>query len=121
MHRDILTIDANATLRETSQEMSEKSVGALLVKEGDNYVGIISEEQLTRDGIAKGLDVETTPVRSIMRDKFIGIESNQSLGEARAVMKANRIRHLVVKEEGKIVGIITLSDLIRFYVEFFED
>ena len=121
MHADIASIAVEATLKEASRAFTEKGVGALLVKEGQDYIGIISETRLSREGIAKGLDVETTSVRSIMRADLITVEFDQSVNEAREIMKANGVRHLVVKEKGKIVGIITLSDLIRYYADFFEE
>jgi predicted transcriptional regulator len=120
MHADIASIAVEATLKEASQAFTEKGVGALLVKEGQDYIGIISETRLSREGIAKGLNVETTSVRSIMRADLVTVESDQTVTEAREIMKANGVRHLVVKEKGKIVGIITLSDLIRYYADFFE-
>jgi len=121
MHKDILTIEPEASLRKASQVMGEKGVGALLVKEGEVFIGIISEERLTRRGMAMGLDVETTSVRKIMREKLMTIDSNQHVAEARKLMKNHGIRHLVVKEENKVVGIITLSDLIRYYSGFFDE
>lgn len=121
MHADIASIAVEATLKEASQAFTEKGVGALLVKEGQDYIGIISETRLSREGIAKGLNVETTSVRSIMRADLITVEFDQTVNEAREIMKANGVRHLVVKEKDKIVGIITLSDLIRYYADFFEE
>jgi predicted transcriptional regulator len=121
MHADIASIAVEATLKEASRAMTEKGVGALLVKEGQDYVGIVSETRLSREGIAKGLNVETTSVQSIMRADLITVEFDQSVTEAREIMKANGVRHLIVKEKSKIVGIITLSDLIRYYADFFED
>lgn len=121
MHADIASIDVAATLQEASQAMTEKGVGALLIKEDQDYIGIISETRLSREGIAKGLNVETTSVRSIMRADLITVEFDQSVSVAREIMKTNGVRHLVVKEKNKIVGIITLSDLIRYYADFFED
>jgi len=121
MHADVASIGVEATLQEASRVFAEKGVGALLVKEGQNYIGIISEKRLSREGIAKGLNVETTSVRSIMRADLITVQFDQTVKEAREIMKANGVRHLIVKEKDKIVGIITLSDLIRYYADFFED
>jgi len=120
MHADIASIDVEATLQEASQVMTEKGVGALLIKEGQDYIGIISETRLSREGIAKGLNVETTSVRNIMRGDLITVEFDQSVTAAREIMKTNGVRHLVVKKGNEIVGIITLSDLIRYYADFFE-
>jgi len=90
------------------------------VTDGDDYVGIVSDKRLSREGVAKGLNMETTTVRAIMRSEMLLIESDQPVREAQAMMKANGVRHLVVTEAGKIVGIVTISDLIRYFTDFFE-
>ena len=120
MARDVKTIAVEATLKELSQSFIDHGVGALLVTYGDDYVGIFSDKRLSREGVAKGLNMETTTVRAIMRSEMLLIESDQPVREAQAMMKANGVRHLVVTEAGKIVGIVTISDLIRYFSEFFE-
>lgn len=121
MHTDVKTISADTTLKELGQAFANEGVSTLLVTEGDQYVGIVSDKRLAREGIAKGLNPETTSVRSIMREQMLTIESNQPVREAQAMMKANGVRHLVVTEQGKIVGIVSISDLIRFYTDFFDE
>jgi len=121
MHREIKTISADASLREAGQAMADNRVGALLVVRGQEYVGIISEKRLTREGMAKGLNPETTQVQSLMRPEPIGIEGDRSVKEAQALMKTRGVRHLVVTEKGKIVGMVAISDLIRFYSDFFDE
>lgn len=120
MSRKVKTIGGNATLKELSQAFIDQGVSALLVMDGDQYLGIVSDKRLAREGIAKGLNVETTPVRAIMRSQMLQIESNRPVREAQTMMKVNGVRHLVVTEEGKVVGIVTISDLIRYYTDFFE-
>ena len=120
MAKNVKTISVNATLKELSQSFTTQGVSALLVTDGDDYVGIVSDKRLAREGIAKGLNVDTTTVRAIMRSKMLTIESNQPVREAQSMMKANGVRHLVVTEAGKIVGIVTISDLIRYFTDFFE-
>ncbi len=119
MARNVKTIPVDATLKDLSQAFIDQGVSALLVTEGDQYVGIVSDKRLAREGIAKGLNAETTSVREIMRSQMLQIESNRPVREAQAMMKANGVRHLVVTEEGKIVGIVTISDLIRYFSDFF--
>ncbi len=101
--------------------MAEQSVGALLVTRGKDYVGIISEKRLAREGAAKGHNPETTQVQSIMRKDPISIEGDRSVKEAQDLMKAQGVRHLVVTESGTIAGVLSISDLIRYYTAFFED
>jgi signal-transduction protein with cAMP-binding, CBS, and nucleotidyltransferase domain len=120
MARNVKTISVNATLKELSQSFIDQGVSALLVTDGDEYVGIVSDKRLAREGVAKGLNMETTTVKAIMRSKMLLIESNQPVREAQAMMKTNGVRHLVVTEDGKIVGIVTISDLIRYFTDFFE-
>jgi len=119
MNQDVKTIVVDASLQELSQAFVAQGVSTLLVKEGDKYVGIVSDKRLAREGIAKGLNTETTSVRAIMRAKMLTIESDQPVREAQTMMKSNGVRHLVVTEQGNIVGIVSISDLIRFYTDFF--
>ncbi len=120
MARNVKTISVDATLRELSQSFIDQGVSALIVTEGADYIGIVSDKRLAREGIAKGLNIETTTVRSVMRSDMLMIESNRPVREAQSMMKTNGVRHLVVTEEGKIVGIVTISDLIRYFSDFFE-
>ena len=120
MARNVKTISVDATLKELSQSFIDQGVSALIVAEGADYVGIVSDKRLAREGIAKGLNIETTTVRSVMRAEMLMIESNRPVREAQSMMKTNGVRHLVVTEEGKIVGIVTISDLIRYFSDFFE-
>jgi len=120
MHRDVKSIPVDATLKELSQSFIDQGVSALLVTDGEDYVGIVSDKRLSREGVAKGLNMATTTVRAIMRSEMLFIESNQPVRAAQAMMKTNGVRHLVVTEAGKIVGIVTISDLIRYFSDFFE-
>ena len=120
MARNVKTISVDATLKELSQSFIDQGVSALLVKDGDDYVGIVSDKRLAREGVAKGLNMESTTVKAIMRSEMLLIESDQPVREAQAMMKTNGVRHLVVTEGGKIVGIVTISDLIRYFTDFFE-
>jgi signal-transduction protein with cAMP-binding, CBS, and nucleotidyltransferase domain len=120
MARNVKTISVDATLKELSQSFIDQGVSALIVTEGADYVGIVSDKRLAREGVAKGLNIETATVRSVMRAEMLMIESNRPVREAQSMMKTNGVRHLVVTEEGKIVGIVTISDLIRYFSDFFE-
>ncbi len=121
MHENPITVNQNATLQKATEIMAQNNVGALLVIDDDNqYVGIISDKRIAREGLAKGLNPETAPVQSVMRADPISIDCHQLARDAQAVMKANGVRHLVVKDGDKIIGILTLSDLIRYYTDFFE-
>lgn len=121
MHRNAKTISADATLKEAGQAMIDHQVGALLVLQGDQYVGIISDKRLAREGAAKGLNPEETLVSAIMRRDIITIPSDQPVKEAQTLMKNRGVRHLIVTENDKIIGIVSISDLIRYYTDFFDN
>jgi signal-transduction protein with cAMP-binding, CBS, and nucleotidyltransferase domain len=120
MSRQIHAVAADASLREASRLMEKLNVGSLLVLEGGQYSGILTDTDLARKGLAKGVDPEKDQVRSLMSSPIITIDCQRLVEEARALMKSKGIRHLAVTEEGKIVGIISLGDLIRYYAANFK-
>ena len=120
MNREVKTIPVTATLQEVGKAFVANGVSTLLVLEDGRYVGIVSDKRLAREGIAKGLDPETTSVRAIMREEMLVIESDQPVRAAQTMMKEKGVRHLVVTEGGEIVGLVSISDLIRFYTDFFD-
>ena len=120
MNREVKTISVTASLQEVGKAFVDQGVSTLLVLENNQYVGIVSDKRLAREGIAKGLDPETTTVRAIMREEMLVIDCHQPVRAAQAMMKEKGVRHLVVTENDKIVGIVSISDLIRFYSDFFD-
>ena len=120
MSRQIQAVAADASLREASRLMEKFNVGSLLVLKGDEYIGILTDTDLARKGLAKGIDPEKDRVQSLMSSPIISIDCQRLVEEARALMKNKGIRHLAVTEEGKIVGIISLGDLIRYYAANFK-
>lgn len=112
MKRDIEGISPEATLREVAQQMRDRRVGSLLVGEGEEKLGIISESDLVRLGMAAGLDPDKSRVISIMSSPIISIDIEKTAKDANNLMTAENIRHLVVTDHGKIVGIISIRDLV---------
>ena len=120
MSRDIRTVGADTTLREASRLMGKYNVGSLLVVGGGQYIGILTDTDLARKGLAQGVNPEKDKVQSLMSSPIITIDIHRLVEEARALMKGKGIRHLAVTEEGKIVGLISLGDLIRYYAANFK-
>jgi CBS domain-containing protein len=112
MHREMEQISPDATLRETAEKMRDKKVGALIVCEGGKEIAIISEVDFVRKAVALGLNITTTLVKEIMSSPLITIDIDQSAQEANDLMAEKRIRHLVVTDRGKVVGIISTRDLV---------
>ena len=120
MSREIRTVAADATLREASRLMGKYNVGSLLILGGGQYLGILTDTDLARKGLAQGVNPEKDRVQSLMSSPIITIDIHRLVEESRALMKGKGIRHLAVTEEGKIVGIISLGDLIRYYAATFK-
>ena len=115
MSSPVSSIDSELTTQEAAQQMHAKNVGALLVRVHDKFVGILTETDLTRKVIAKGLNTETTFVSSIMTKTILSMDRYMPVEEAEEFMKKKNIRHLAVTEEGEIVGILSVKDLVSCY------
>ena len=115
MNRMVRTVQADFDLCSTAKAMREHQVGALMVEENGKYVGIVSEADLVRKGIAENRDLHQEKVRDIMSSPIITIDIDRPASDASDLMSENRIRHLAVKDSGKIVGIISVRDLLRYY------
>lgn len=93
--------------------MAEKEVGALVVLEREKIVGIISERDYARKVILKGKSSKDTPIHSIMTKRVIHARPEQTVDQCMAIMTEKRIRHLPVLEGQKLVGMISIGDLVR--------
>jgi CBS domain-containing protein len=109
----VWSIAPNATVFDAIQLMADKNVGALPVLENGSLVGIISERDYTRKVILKGKSSRETPVRDIMTPNPITAHRGDSVSECMHVMTDKRIRHLPVVEEDKMVGMVSIGDLVR--------
>jgi CBS domain-containing protein len=115
--REVWTIELEATVFEAMKRMAEKEVGALLVADGPKLVGIISERDYARKVILQGRASPTTRVREIMISHVVCTHLDQPIEECMAVMTDKRVRHLPVIEEGKLVGIISIGDLVKSIID----
>ena len=112
MNRDIQQISPKATLREAARRMRDKKIGSLVIGEGEERVGIISETDFVRKAIAEGLNPDTTPVESMMSKPIITIDIDKTAKEANDLMASKEVRHLAITDRGKIVGVISVRDLV---------
>ena len=110
---DIWSIGPDASVYDAIHLLAEKEVGALLVMQGDDLVGVISERDYARQIILKGKSSRETKVSEIMTQEVITSEPSNDIGECMAMMTAKRIRHLPVIDGGKVVGVLSIGDLIR--------
>ena len=115
MSGEIRSIHLEATIREAGQLLQKYKVGSLLVDDGKRYVGIITDTDMSRKAVAQGLDPITTPVKRCMSKPIISVEDDQPLSDAVKLMKNKGIRHLAVTQDNTIIGILSVSDLLRYY------
>jgi len=109
----VWSIAPNATVFDAIQLMADKNVGALPVVENGRLAGIISERDYTRKVILKGKSSKETPVRDIMTHELVTAGAGDSVTECMRVMTEKRIRHLPVMEGSKMIGLISIGDLVR--------
>jgi CBS domain-containing protein len=114
--RHVWTIDPDATVLEAVAKMAEKDVGSLVVIDGEKLVGIITERHYSRNVILKGKASPTTLVRDIMEGNVIHVRPEQSVELCMALMTEKRVRHLPVVEDTKVIGIISIGDLLKFII-----
>jgi len=114
--RQVWSIAPTATVYEAIARMSEKSVGALLVLSEGRLEGIISERDYARKVILKERSSKDTPVWEIMTDRLITASPNSTVEECMRVMTENRIRHLPVVDGEKVVGIVSIGDLVNWTI-----
>lgn len=110
---DVWSIAPDDVVFNAIKIMADKSVGALLVMDGDKLVGIISERDYARKVILQGRSSKETPVRDIMTAPVICARPEQTVDVGMALMTEKRIRHLPIIEEGRIVGIVSIGDLVK--------
>ncbi len=115
MTSPVQSVTQETTILEVSQMMTERNIGSVLVKNGSEYIGIVTERDLTQKVIGQGLDPKTTAVTETMSSPLITLEGTEPVTSANQFMAKHKIRHLAVTIEGKIEGIISVKDLIAFY------
>lgn len=110
---DVWSVQSNATVYEAIALMAEKGIGALMVLDGDKPVGILSERDYARKVILRDRSSRDTPVSEIMTAPVIHTSPERSVEECMGLMTTNKIRHLPVMEDGLLVGMISIGDLVK--------
>lgn len=113
---DIWSIPPDASVYEAIEMMAEKNAGALLVMEGDVLAGIISERDYSRKVILKGKSSKKTSVREIMTTKPNTAVLGDTVEKCLRMMTGKRVRHIPVLDKGKVVGIVSIGDLVKWVI-----
>ena len=113
MQTTMATIASERMVLEAAQAMAEKRIGSLLVLDAEDIVGIVTETDMVRKVLAAGLPASSTPVGAVMNAPLIQIDIDDTARDASRLMAEKRIRHLAVTEDNKIVGLLSLRDLVK--------
>jgi len=110
---EVWSVSPEASVLDAMRLMAEKEIGALLVMEDAELVGVISERDYARQVILKGRASSDTPVRQIMTSRVVYVSPAQTVEECLALMTDKRVRHLPVMESDAVVGVLSIGDLVK--------
>ena len=114
---EVYTISPDSTVYEALSLMAEKNVGALVILEGETLVGLISERDYARKIVLKGRLSKDTPVSEIMTRDPVTVTLDHDLEQCMEVMTNERVRHLPVLEQGRLIGIISIGDVVKGIID----
>ncbi len=119
MVKAVSEIDAEAAVGDAAEKMSSLGIGSLLVKKDSDYVGMVTEQEITRELVAKNLDSSSTRVGDIVNPNIDYISHEETMSQAIAIMRGKRLRYLVVRDGKTVEGILSVKDLLAFYGKWF--
>ena len=113
MNRAIETLDSQKTVADAARWMAKQRIGSVFVIEAGEIVGIVTESDIVRKTLAEGQDPEGVRLRSLLTFPLVGIEVTRSIRDACEAMATHHLRHLAVTDRTKIVGVVSIRDLVK--------
>jgi CBS domain-containing protein len=110
---EVHTIEPEATVYEALKKMAGKNIGALLVTKGDHVIGVFSERDYARKIILKGKSSKESLVGDLLSDRIFYVKKNTTTTECMQIMTDHRVRHLPVMEDEKLVGVVSIGDIVN--------
>ena len=109
-----ITVERDMDVQTAARIMRDRGIGSLFVTNGKEIVGILTDTDMVRRVVAAGADTQKTTVEQIMSAPILTIEENKTVLDANDLMAKTHIRHLGVTQDGKLVGLISVRDLVLF-------
>ena len=113
----VFSVSSNTTVYNALELMLEKSIGALLIVDKEKFVGIFTERDYARKLILKGKSSKETLIREVMTEHPITVTCDNSIEDCMKIMTDKKIRHLPVMENGQLIGLISVGDVVKFIIE----
>ena len=113
-------VSPNTTLLDCSKLMGEKHVGSLIIKSNGKPLGIITEQDIVRKGVAKGADFSQTTAEDIMETKLYTVQPEDDIYDALMIMNDYNIRHIPVTHNEELVGFLTIKDVLKIEPALFD-
>ena len=115
MTKDLKTASGETLVIHGAQKMRDERIGSLLIEKKGDFIGIVTDTDIVRRAVAEGKDLSRTTLEGIMTTSIASIESIRSVHDAHDMMADLGIRHLLIRETGKAVGIISARDLLVYF------
>jgi len=118
---DVHSVSPDVTVYQALEKLAEKDIGALVVMDGRTLVGILSERDYVRKVILKGFSSKELKVHEIMSSPVVSVSPRTTVDDCMRCMTDERCRHLPVVEEGKVVGVVSIGDLVNWIITAQDD
>lgn len=109
----VVSVAPSSTVLEALKVMAEKEIGAVIVIDGEHLAGIFSERDYARKVVLQGKNSRDTPVREVMTEKVVCVRPEQTIDDCMGLMTDKRIRHLPVLDHKKVIGVISIGDVVK--------